>query len=547
MLLNQTCQCAYIFVLPVEVSRSFLQPRFRVLFHLKILTEIFLIYACLYFEETDDIEKNLKDGGTDSNDNLEHFQWIQAFNTCNHWRKVALDIPALWTRIPFRCQEWHDEFMQRASDGPIDIIFVEDDKLTARHNVRRALRTNRVRSISITAIDDHLLFPVMRAPAPLLEAFKFFGQTPISIPRQFLQGIAPKLQIFTAKNVWIHEINLSIFLHITELSLHGCNSRWQTTAHLLDILSIARGLRIMTIEATIPTLERPLEFERRLPIPQRIVYLSQLDRIELEGHSFNQSLAFLNHLDYPRNTKISLSAIILERHDPDLTSFLPYMRGDDVSYVSLQGTECWGRGRKVGEHIHLRTGNTADSCDFQLNVELLKVTGKPIRSQAMEKLGAIKSVIDHLQLEHIHTVSLGDIFIDEKTWADRFPRFTNLHTLRVGGSYAHVIMRLIKDNAECSDSQYGTIFMPILKRLEIGTFRFARDQPLSVWNDVKLYLVARSRIGCPIEEMRIAAQCVRGSDAALIQHLQELCHYVSVTEDMVRDKVYRVPKNFLRM
>ncbi|KAK7051565.1 hypothetical protein VNI00_004544 [Paramarasmius palmivorus] len=235
-------------------------------------------------------------------------EWLAITHVCRHWRTIALNQKALWTRPDFGLPRLASEMLERSKPRLLNIEFT--DRGTTRRRVqvlKKALTSyaSRIESLCIefgytrTTPLLEKAFESFTGPAPNLHTLKLFAFAWDRLPDGVLLRGAPSLRVLELCDYHIPP-DSSLLHNLTSLSWYGNGSTaaMLTAEQLLNILQKSPSLESFAVQGVLPPA-----------MPNAVVSLPCLRDLSLdsrEPREANVSLDFCNHIIFSEKTTLNL-------------------------------------------------------------------------------------------------------------------------------------------------------------------------------------------------------------------------------------------------
>ncbi|KDQ65020.1 hypothetical protein JAAARDRAFT_28683 [Jaapia argillacea MUCL 33604] len=256
-----------------------------------------------------------------------HFLWIAVSHVCQHWRKVALECPRLWSTIIFCFPRWVQRMLQRSQQAPL--IIKAQSGICSSGIVRLVLehieRVREIRLIFPPSSLQNILFFVSDS-ANLLETMELVAEPPtvgeaikIIIPFE-----APSLHSFEMTGYPIRE-DSPIFKsgNLTHLSIKFLEDPLQQGVPMVDLLTILDSTP--KLESLCLTFALPPNGSETISPSLREVPLRCLQKLEIECANWITFANFMNHLVIPNVTSLFLKLLSPPTEEEDLSTLLSFI------------------------------------------------------------------------------------------------------------------------------------------------------------------------------------------------------------------------------
>lgn len=252
---------------------------------------------------------------------------LWATHVCRHWRQVALDCSALWTRIQVQCThpDWTAEMLRRSKRSSVSLRAKIYDPPS--HTIRAVqlvlAQMGQVDEMhlsgdskSIASLLDGVTMAAPRLTSLIVTNANWRAHADIlRLNPSFLGGGAPLLQRLELQKCsvdWDAPL-FQTFSNIRTLQVDGAAARQSTLPQFLHVLETAHQLEKLHLAGVIPTTPGPATFiEQTIP-------LNQLRRLFLGGTTSDVA-ALLSHITVPHTCSLSLRCVSSDK--PDETTLL---------------------------------------------------------------------------------------------------------------------------------------------------------------------------------------------------------------------------------
>ena len=266
---------------------------------------------------------------------------VAVTHVCRHWRQVALDAPALWTRIFNGDPERMAVFVERSRKAPYSLYLVTTTWMLSESF--GTLPRDRLRRLDLMLIQPphtHLgrsSFSTLVAPA--LECFTvdnsddYHSSDPERLEWvRILEGKTDSLQALALCYIggWAPS---NAFPHLTHFHLTYCRDVETHTADLLVILANAPNLEFVYIGQQ---LDRPMDVKPSSPRP---VVLSHLRSLTLNACSYKRATNLLKHLSLSEDCFVRLSEVVGEIDNPRPIATLTSLRRPTTLDIGISNEE----------------------------------------------------------------------------------------------------------------------------------------------------------------------------------------------------------------
>ncbi|KAI0264930.1 hypothetical protein BC834DRAFT_1042112 [Gloeopeniophorella convolvens] len=233
----------------------------------------------------------------------EQRSWMRVSFVCRHWRQVALDDPALWSRIvePERNPEYLSEMLSRSKNSSLGIIIDSPPTPKLFDTLSELLPRIDTLSLPVTVDQDPQVQRLLRSKAPVLKEFTLGVSSWSSSPYHngstqdgaiqpieptVFDGQAPKLKKLHLGDFtipWLHLPQCSLtHLHVTATSKSAYSQTTGSLDQLIDVLSDSGpSLEVLTLRDCWSSTPVGAQFARRASV----VKLPRLHQLDLSGSS----------------------------------------------------------------------------------------------------------------------------------------------------------------------------------------------------------------------------------------------------------------------
>ncbi|KAF8069019.1 hypothetical protein FPV67DRAFT_1101678 [Lyophyllum atratum] len=436
-------------------------------------------------------------------------RWIRVSYVCSHWRRVALDCPNLWTRIPFSYPTWAQEMLTRSKmaaltvdvkigDGSYEVPYGIADTL-----VKGVLRNlSRIGNLSLSQLECNNqkfmeFISLLNVPAPLLETCRIsFNRTNDNnrLPACLFSGESPRLTQLTLSNCdfsWGAIIFLSTlrFLKVCDSSL--CIGR--PADQFISALSNMPCLESLIVVSDFASMHGPSTGDSRsnanLPRLQELVIQSSLPNC----------VFLLNHIIYSKTPRVTITCA-----------------GYPAFEVDTRANLMEGLVRNLGERVEGPIRSMPLHCR---QIKLWTSSGisdpydRAIFPQVDLNLGyswdlkSTKSVLTALSLTCLESLIVTDILLQEAIWVI-FGSLRRLRNIHVSYRNDGFLKALSKGLFEEEVTQAIDVNFKALRRLSIDNtivdelYRDASNGFQSTYIEVlSRYLSARQENGIVLSEL----------------------------------------------
>ncbi|KAG5637260.1 hypothetical protein H0H81_005224, partial [Sphagnurus paluster] len=455
-------------------------------------------------------------------------RWINVSHVCSRWRRIALETPALWSRISFNTNHnWVPTLLSRSRFTPLEFdISVSGAKemqvckevLSQIHRIRDlSLRQPNSSCASLAGLVQGLI-----EPAPLLERLLIHRDDlyAASILDQYshpnlFRGCAPRLR--TLELQWsMLPLNLPVLSGITTLILRNINRFRPSLYQLIEALQLMKSVQTLTLRDAF-TFD-PHSDPNRSPL---VADLSHLRSLNVRSDSISCT-ALLRRINYPQtaNQRLAISTpnrrvypslnidealgalggILRERQLNRLRCLS--LSVDSLGYCT--GLKAWG---ETGNHLHPPE-----------QVPSLMVT---LAHSNPERLCVL---LLGLSLDNLESLHVQDIWFNPMVWRKTFGDIETLRMVHIAGPVLPFLSALQHGCAMDGLNSSGKPTRPgklCFKALRILTSEACLDAS-QVWrnNIHRVCLSERRKRGVALRELYILDSLMGAATPALFDPLR---------------------------
>ncbi|GJE93829.1 hypothetical protein PsYK624_099930 [Phanerochaete sordida] len=239
--------------------------------------------------------------------------WLRNTHVCNHWRRLALSDPSLWTQLRPHTLARTEAFLQRSQQMPLSVTWAMEEKdntiteilrLVLEHSSRiRSLRIHYLRTgDSYRAWDVHQ-FPQLRRLSlfhkhrpPFIQPTQVFPLLEEIRLNQY--GLANALSIISTQSA-----------RLTRLHLNNCETRrfrsgWATFFKVMA--EIAPRLQELALTEALPSEPGVLFTSGKLRSIVPVIQMPHLRSLRIHDSAIAPATV-LHHLSFPASVSIMLA------------------------------------------------------------------------------------------------------------------------------------------------------------------------------------------------------------------------------------------------
>lgn len=254
--------------------------------------------------------------------------WIVVTHVCRHWRKLALDCGPLWTNITLR-NKGAGEFLMRSKASPllVNIHSYSQEKLPFVKEVLREFPRIRKLSLNTSVSAWEELAPYFNNVAPILEDLSLSfdtngrGDEPRMITNNECTADvireSSRLRALVLEHCSLNPLSPLLSTHMSSLTITNPPVQYPTTDWLSSLLHMP-DLQALTLGGAF-TRGPQLRLDQNVPLPR-------LNKLTLEGVSFEEELFFLSHLRFGNRVDVSLTSYVTDQSANPFGRFIQALR-----------------------------------------------------------------------------------------------------------------------------------------------------------------------------------------------------------------------------
>jgi hypothetical protein len=237
--------------------------------------------------------------------------WISSTQVCRQWRAVALDFPALWSKILFVHPELAESMIRLSKDAPLTVKAVVHGTEFIDAISKIFAQSHRLRTLDLSGFASPAFISAFTTPAPVLKNLVLSPppNVTVTLPTGFLQGQAPLLHSVEVRHLapqmW-GKLPLGPNLTTLELSSASPGSQGLSPKEILISLRRMPLLQTLSLVDILPLDPEGYPQAGQTNFPP--LPLPALRTIELSD-GIVPITAFLGAIDIPREATVRIKLL----------------------------------------------------------------------------------------------------------------------------------------------------------------------------------------------------------------------------------------------
>ncbi|KAF9466015.1 hypothetical protein BDZ94DRAFT_1319971 [Collybia nuda] len=366
-------------------------------------------------------------------------RWIVVSQVCAHWRGVALDCSALWTRLDSRNVEyWATETLARTGNAPLRADIKVDD-CTSMFEYILSASSRRIRHLSITKNEGgYFNSPSVDGCVSFIEA------TPIL---ETLDIIMPPVRMANTKPIPASVVKLLETTSVLrELRLRYCTPNWNLPVlrglTSLVVRDVSFGTRpdVDMLTFTLKDIPNLIHLELSstlsndgLPMLNKAprIVLKHLKSLCIKDACVVATNNFLNQLAFPALVSLELECFLIESPLVDIGSAVPNFTEElkRMPFGPIKRLEIKQPQRDAVIFGVWEDREEGIQCGRNWTISLrIAPEGRPIRNVTPYSVHAVARMLRILDLEELERISVSgtDMVFTRGEWFEWFGHLEKL-------------------------------------------------------------------------------------------------------------------------